>query len=536
MHDTPIRDPSQTPMEQDADPYQEEVFAFLGDPATHGGAPVKRIDTHAATVFLAGPRALKIKRAVRFPFLDYTTLEKRKAACEAEMRVNRPFAPELYRAVVAIRREPDGKLALGGAGPVVEWAVEMLRFDEHATLDHLARAGKVDDELADALGRAVVAAHAKSEIVEPAPWIAALHAYIDEHANAFAASPDLFARPQVEVLAQASRIAYEKNRGLLTERGELGLVRRIHGDLHLGNVVLLGGRPVLFDAIEFSPLIASGDLLYDLAFLLMDACERRLASPANIILNRYLAETKRVIDLNALALLPFYLSMRAAIRAKVTAERLRRVQGEGEPEVAHSARAYFDWACRFIAPPPPLLLAIGGLSGTGKSMLARALAPAIGAPPGAVLLRSDTERKALFGRAEQEPLPAEAYTPDVSLRVFAMLADKARRVIAAGHSAVVDAVFAKPGERALIEESARMLCVPFRSLFLHTDLATRLSRIGCRRADASDADARVARRQESYDLGNIDWPVVDAGVAPEETLARARTQLSVFTKDQGADT
>jgi uncharacterized protein len=169
-------------------------------------------------------------------------------------------------------------------------------------------------------------------------------------------------------------------------------------------------------------------------------------------------------------------------------------------------------------------------------MLARALAPAIGAAPGAVLLRSDTERKALFGRAEQEPLPAEAYTPDVSLRVFAMLADKARRVIAAGHSAVVDAVFAKPGERALIEESARMLRVPFRSLFLHTDLATRLSRIGCRRADASDADARVASRQESYDLGNIDWPVVDAGGAPEETLARARTQLSVFTKDQGADT
>jgi aminoglycoside phosphotransferase family enzyme len=338
MHDTPIRDPSQTPMEQAADPYQEDVFAFLGDPATHGGAPVKRIDTHAATVFLAGPRALKIKRAIRFPFLDYTTLEKRKAACEAEMRVNRPFAPELYRAVVAIRREPDGKLALGGSGPVVEWAVEMHRFDEHATLDHLARAGKVDDELADALGRAVVAAHAKSEAVEPAPWIAALHAYIDEHANAFAASPELFADAQVEALARASRIAYAQNRRLLTERG---LVRRIHGDLHLGNVVLLGGRPVLFDAIEFSPLIASGDLLYDLAFLLMDACERRLAPPANIILNHYLAETKRVIDLDALALLPFYLSMRAAIRAKVTAERLRRVQEEGEPEVAHSARAYF---------------------------------------------------------------------------------------------------------------------------------------------------------------------------------------------------
>src|SRR5262249_15903260 len=136
-------------------------------------------DTHAATVFLAGSRALKVKRAVRFPFLDYSTLEKRKQACEAEIEVNQPFAPELYRGALAITREHDGKLALGGSGTAIEWAVEMHRFDEHATLDHLAQAGQIDADLADALARAVVAAHAKAKPVDPAPWIGALRTYID---------------------------------------------------------------------------------------------------------------------------------------------------------------------------------------------------------------------------------------------------------------------------------------------------------------------------------------------------------------------
>src|SRR5499426_1841531 len=255
---------------------QEAVFALLAYPATHGGEAVKRIDTHAASVFLAGDRALKVKRAVRFPFLDYSTLPKRKSACEAELEVNRPFAPEIYRRVVAITREEDGALAVDGAGTPVEWAVEMRRFDERATLDKLAGAGKIDVALADALGRAVAAAHAAAPTVEAGPWIKALAGYIDEHVAAFAEAPDIFPPDESEALARASRAAYARIHPLLVERARAGLVRRIHGDLHLGNIVLLEGSPVLFDAIEFSPLIASGDVFYDLAFLLMDLTERDL--------------------------------------------------------------------------------------------------------------------------------------------------------------------------------------------------------------------------------------------------------------------
>ena len=403
----------------------------------------------------------------------------------------------------------------------------MRRFDETATLDHLADAGRIDAALADALGRAVAAAHAAVTESEPQCelWINALADYVEQNDAELRATPDLFPRAEVAALTDASRAAHARIRPLLLARGQRGLIRRGHGDLHLGNIVLIDGRPVLFDAIEFDPVIASGDVLYDLAFLLMDLVERGFTGVANIVFNRYLAETKRPEDLDALASLPLFLSVRAAIRAKVTAARLERAQAGPAAAVGRSARKYFDFACRFIAPAPPMLIAVGGLSGTGKSALGRALASDIAPPPGAVVLRSDVERKTLFGKDEHDKLPPHAYSPDVTGRVYAAIADKARRAVAAGHSAIVDAVFATPQERAVVANAAQALGVPFRGLFLDADLATRVARVGARSRDASDADATVARHQESYDLGALDWTRVDASGTPEETLVRARAAM-----------
>ncbi|HLH93256.1 MAG TPA: AAA family ATPase [Xanthobacteraceae bacterium] len=507
---------------------QAEVLAFLADPVTHGfilaDEEVKRIDTHAASIFLAGNLAYKVKRRVRYPFLDFSTLEKRKAACEAELAVNRPFAPAIYRRVVAITRERDGTLALGGKGEPVEWAVEMARFDETATLDHAAARGELDLRLADALARVVASAHARAPVADAEAWPARLADYIAQNKSELDEHPELFEPAAVETLTRASRAALRRIERLLRERGEAGLVRRGHGDLHLGNIVLIDGKPVVFDAIEFDPLIATGDVLYDLAFLLMDLLERGLDAAANVTLNRYLAETRRPEDLDGLAALPLFFSLRAAIRAKVTAARLDIATPDDADAAA--ARDYFRLAQRLIAPPRATLIAIGGLSGTGKSTLAAALSPTLLPAPGAVVLRSDVERKSLFGVAETARLPASAYTADVTRRVYAALLDKARRVTAAGHTAIVDAVFAQPDERIKAAAAARAGGVAFRGLFLTTRLAARVARVEARPPDASDADAAVAREQESYDRGALDWTEIDASGSLDDTLASAQAALN----------
>ena len=209
----------------------------------------------------------------------------------------------------------------------------------------------------------------------------------------------------------------------------------------------------------------------------------------------------------------------------MTAARIEQAAPNQTAAIVRGARAYFDFARRFIEPSAPRLVAVGGLSGTGKSALSYALAPQLAPAPGAVVLRSDVERKMLLGKDEHEKLPEDAYSPAVTARIYATIADKARRALAAGHSALVDAVFARPQERAVVAASAEILGVPFRGLFLAADLDTRVARVSRRGRDASDADAAVARRQESYDLGALDWTRIDASGSPEETFARARAAM-----------
>ncbi len=504
---------------------QAEIMAALANILSNPG-PLRRIDTHAATVFLAGERALKIKRAVRFPFLDYSTLERRKAACEAEIGVNRPLAPNIYKGVVAITQSDDGSVHIGGAGTPIEWAVDMTRFDEEATLDRLADRGLIDDRLADALARVIVAAHKPAAAAEAEPWLVSFRSFIDQNDDAFRSNPRLFPPADVRALLSLSVEAFAHVEPLLSKRGAAGFVKRLHGDLHLGNIVLMDGRPVLFDAIEFDPLVATGDVLYDLAFLIMDLTERGLRSAANIVLNRYLREWAEPSHLDALAALPLFLSMRAAIRAKVTAARCERVKGAELAAAEELASKYFKFALEFLKPPPPMLLAVGGLSGTGKSVLAGKLAPTLGPVPGAIVLRSDVERKRLSGVDEFKPLPSEAYSPDVTKRTYSSLARKAEQVIKAAHSVIVDAVYADAGERAEIAEVAVSRHVAFGGLFLTADLATRLSRVGQRSGDASDADRNVVLKQSRYDLGKLDWLAVDAAGTPQQTLAAAEKKLA----------
>ena len=500
---------------------QDKVFAFLTNPATHPG--VHRIDTHAASVFLEGTRALKVKRAVRFPYLDYSTLAKRKAACDEEITINRPFAPQIYRRVVPITQGGDGSLSIDGDGVPIEFAIEMVRFDEHQTFDHLAEAGPLSSGLVDAVADAIAASHALAPRVPADPWIESIPAFIERNTKAFRTAACLPAG-DVDELDDASQSAFDGVRKLLEQRGRQGYVRRCHGDLHLANIVLIDGKPVLFDAIEFDAAIASVDVLYDLAFPVMDFLRYGRDATANALLNGYLNKAP-IEHFDALAALPLFMSLRAAIRANVLLARLDQAPRQ-DSDALRSAREYFELAHRLIRPATPTLVAIGGLSGTGKSVLGRALASHVMPLPGAILLRSDVLRKHHFQMNETDRLPANAYQPQITEQVYDALVQRASRILIQGHSVVVDAVFAREEERAAIREAALKQNIRFVGFFLATDLATRQSRVRRREGDASDATPEIAGLQEQYDLGAVDWNIIDASGTPEQTLEQCQAQIA----------
>lgn len=501
---------------------QGEVFAFLADPATHGlREPVVRIDTHGAAVFLAGAHVYKVKRAVRFPFMDYSTLAKRREACEAEIAVNRANAPELYLGVVAITRGTAG-LALEGGGPVVEWAVHMRRFDENRTLDRLADRGELEPAIVARLAGTIETAHRSAPVALGRDKTGTFQSQMEQVLQALATAPDLFPSPFVVSLQEAMRAAFAEVEPLLREREAHGFVRRCHGDLHLRNIVMVEDRPVLFDAIEFDDKIATCDLLYDLAFVLMDLWTRNLHREASLLVNRYMwlvADIDR--QLAGFAALPLFLSLRAAIRAEVTG-----LRAGDRGVLAEQARPYLEAAPLFLAKAPVGLVAIGGLSGTGKSAIAERLAASIGRPLGAVHLRSDIERKRLERRNELERLPDTAYGSEATTATYERLRVLAAIALAAGQSVIVDATHRRPEDRAALREVARRSGARFTGLWLEAPTEVRLARVAGRRRDASDATPEVAAAQENEDIGAVDWDRLDVSGPLEAVVERARAELS----------
>jgi predicted kinase len=292
--------------------------------------------------------------------------------------------------------------------------------------------------------------------------------------------------------------------------------------------VLWQGRPVLFDAIEFDENIATIDTLYDLAFLLMDLDRHRQARAANVVLNRYLWRSHDDLDLMGLQALPLFLGLRAGIRAMVTIDRAAQEEGQAARDDSDRARTYLHAALGYLRPRPPRLVAVGGLSGTGKTTLAAGLAPSLGSVPGAVHLRSDLERKALFGVEETVRLTAEAYSAEASSTVYDTLCRKARIALTAGHSVIVDAVYSTPRERSAIEAVASALGVPFRGLWLTAGGAELVARVAARRNDASDATPEFVAQQLTWDTGALSpaWAMLDASSGADETLQRAMMVLN----------
>jgi uncharacterized protein len=511
-----------------ADSEQAKVLNFMGRPAAYAPAPatVERIDTHASNVFLAGAFAYKVKLAVKYPFLDFSSLEKRRLACLNELRVNRRTAPELYLDVLPVTAGAGGQLRLGGEGEAVEWVSRMRRFDQAGLYDRMAEEGRLGVEAMRPLAKAIARFHAGADrLLASEQAVIPLEEILADNAAAFDRNPDAIDRKETQNFAQESREKLAALAPLLEARAHGGYVRHCHGDLHLRNIVEIGGAPVLFDAIEFDDRLATIDVLYDLAFLLMDLGKRGLNAHANALLNAYLEYEGSTGNLLGLAAMPLFLSMRAAIRTKVELLRASLAPLNQAETIRSDARAYFDLARRLVLAEPPRLIAIGGLSGSGKSAVARAIAPLIGTFPGAVHIRSDVERKRLCGVATQERLPASAYTQAISDQVYAICRKRAVNALEGGAAVILDAVHAKPEEREAIAALALDMRVPFTGLWLEAPPEVMRRRVAARSGDVSDATPEVVDVQLGYVIGPQNFQQIDASLPLQEVADACLTLI-----------
>ncbi|HQZ38211.1 MAG TPA: AAA family ATPase [Vicinamibacterales bacterium] len=502
---------------------QTEVTTWLADASSHAERPatVERIDTHSASVFLAGTCAYKMKRAVRYSFLDFSTLDLRRQACEAEVRLNRRTASNLYRGVIPVTREPSGRLALGGEGTPVEWLVVMGRFPQDCLLDRVAQAGRIAPAVVSALADAIASFHAGAAPTPHRGGVAGMSDVIIDNARALAGATDRLPAAMVSTVTEACAQALAAHGRRLDARRAGGFVRQCHGDLHLRNIVLLDGAPTLFDAIEFNDDFACIDVWYDTAFLLMDLLARSLAAEANALFNQYLLRTS---DVGGLPLMPFFLGCRAAVRAKTSlAAAGLETDGGRRRDLTARAREYLELAAQVLAPGPCRVIAIGGLSGTGKSTLAARLAPRLGGAPGAVVVRSDVLRKVLLNRPLVERLGPDGYTAAVTEEVYRSALVRAADVLNEGWPVIVDATFLDARWRRAIGDVARSAGVPFTGLWLEAPPEHLADRLRRRTGDASDATEAVLFRQLARERGGIAWTRLDADGDPE-SVARAAFQ------------
>ncbi|HZP85246.1 MAG TPA: AAA family ATPase [Burkholderiales bacterium] len=461
---------------------------------------VEHIETHISHVFLIGERAYKIKKALDLGFLDFSTLEKRRRSCEEELRINCRLAPDLYLAVVPITG-PRTSPRVEGEGEPIEYAVKMQRFDQTALLENVLAHGSLNGKLIEALAVQVARFHASvaralagSRFGSPASIIGPAQQNFVQLAPLLRNADD---QAMLASIREWTEHQHPQLRPLFEIRQREGFVRECHGDLHLGNLVLIGGIIRIFDAIEFSEALRWIDVMNEIAFLFMDLRVRERADLALRFLNTYLEASG---DYAGVRLLPYYVIYRALVRAKVAAMRASQPDLVGEPAHAYwtKCRTHLRFAHEATLWRAPLLVISHGLSGAGKTACSQILVEVLEA----IRVRSDVERKRLCGlnatARTGAAVGAGLYHEDVSMRTYARLLDLAEQMLCAGQSVLIDAAFLLEAQRAQFRALARRLGVPFAiASFTAPDHVLR-ERIAARaRAgkDASEANIEVLEHQ-----------------------------------------
>lgn len=490
----------------------------------HETGDIELIETHAAWVLLTGRFAYKIKKPVDFGFLDYSTLEKRRFNCEEEVRLNRRFAPEIYLDVVTVTGSPD-EPRVQGEGPLLEYAVRMRQFPANGLLSELARDGRLDGALLEQMIDQVADFHRTAERAAPDALFGAaeqIHHWVVENFDhirpAIDAQDELQRLDQLRAWVEAQRQQLDT---LFRDRKREGFVRECHGDLHLRNMTLIDGKVTLFDCIEFNPQLRWIDVISEVAFLMMDLEERGYPQLANQFLNGYLQRTG---DYGGLRLLRYYLVYRALVRAKVSM--LRRSQEPPDSPEYRKAdadyRQYLRLAEGYAAPAKPALLLMHGLSGSGKSTVARALCEALGM----VQIRSDVERKRLSGLGLLDKSGSSTgggiYTAQHTAQTYERLRDLTEDVMAAGYVAIADATFLQKAWRDSFRRLAGDCGVP--CLILH-----------CQAADAELERRIPAREAVGREVSEADLGVLAAQRQSLDPLADDERAAMVRIETEAAD-
>jgi len=464
----------------------------------HPADNIELMETHISWVILAGNYAYKIKKPVVLDFLDFGTLEKRRHYCEEELRLNRPWAPELYLEVVAITG-PAEEPVISGDGEPLEYAVKMLRFDQDLRLDRQLDAGLLTVADMKELGQTIAARHAAAERPDPADRERLVGRAIHYFRENFDHLAEVIADDEFRLLRDWTERELGSHTATLRQRFDDGFVRDCHGDLHLGNLVRLPSGITTFDCIEFNPDLRNTDVFGDVGFLAMDLTEKGHPELAAHFLNRYL---ERSGDYEGAVLLDLYFVYRCLVRAKVAAIRSRERDSEAERAAdIRDARDYAAMARRQATTAEPVLVIMHGLSGSGKTWLAERLMATLPA----IRVRSDIERKRLFGLDEsadsRSGIGSGIYSPDASVETYERLFMLADCLLAAGHHVVLDAAFLKKKQRVSARSIASSLGVDSVLVCAEAPVDVLRSRIEQRarqKDEASEADLAVLE----YQLGS----------------------------------
>ena len=463
---------------------------------------IQLIETHISWVILTGSYAYKIKKPVDFGFLDFSTLEKRLDCCRQELRLNRRLAPAIYIDVVAITGTFD-KPVISGDGAPLEYAVKMTQFPQSAQLDNMLHAGELKPHHMDSIAYMVSGFHQSIEIADNSVVygdattvnhpVKENFAQIKEHMDVSNYADTL------NSLENWSRDEFIKLESMLTQRKADGYIRECHGDMHLRNMLWMNDRPMAFDCIEFNPALRWIDVISEVAFLVMDLQDRQQQQLANRFLNSYLEDTG---DYAGLAVLPYYLTYRALVRAKVSALRLEQktLPAEEQTQALTEFESYLELASSYIQPSLPRLIIMRGLSASGKSTVSQQLLEATDS----IRIRSDVERKRLFDVPTEPAVPAGSgdnkinagiYSKQASVQTYNKLLELASLIVSAGYNVIVDAAFLKYEQRKPFQQLADTLSVPYVIIETVAEADILRDRIIKRKNDVSDADLEVLEHQ-----------------------------------------